>query len=131
MGALISLLVFCQALGALAGAFAVVWGELAYVRAVRDGTIDAAERAHLRVIAKGLRWGMLLLLLSSLGLIIIDYVLRSPLQPALSTSYWMLITLVFLIIGASWALSRRRVSFSLGSAFLFAGWWFLAYLTLG
>ena len=131
MNALVSLLVFCQALGALGGAFAVIWGELAYVRSVRDGTIDAAERAHLRVIANGLRFGMVLMLLSSFGLIIVDYLVHGMQQPALSTSYWVLIVLVFLVIGVSWALSRRRVSFSLGSAILFAAWWFLAYLTLG
>ena len=131
MEALISLLVFCQALGALGGALAVVWGELAYVRAMRDGKIDSAERTHLRIIAHGLRFGMMLLLLSSLGLIIIAYWLRTTPQPALSASYWMLIVLALLTIGVSWALSRRHISFSFGSAMLFATWWFLAYLTLG
>ncbi len=131
METLISLLVFCQALGALGGALSAVWGELAYLRAMRDGKIDDAERAHLHIIAGGLRWGMLLILLSSLGLIIVAYTLRAAVQPALSASYWTLIVLAFLIIGVSWALSRRRISFALGSATLFAGWWFLAYLTLG
>ena len=131
MGTLVSWLVLCQALGALGGAFAVIWGELAYIRAMRDRKIDTAERAHLRVIAHGLRWGMLLILLSSFGLIIAAYTLRAAVQPALSASYWMLIALTFLIIGVSWALSRRRISFAFGSAILFAGWWFLAYLTFG
>ena len=99
MEALISLLVFCQALGALGGALAVVWGELAYVRAMRDGKIDSAERTHLRIIAHGLRFGMMLLLLSSLGLIIIAYWLRTTPQPALSASYWMLIVLAYLTLG--------------------------------
>jgi len=108
-----------------------VWSELAYIRAMRDGTIDTAERAHLHVIARGLRFGMTLLLLASLGLVIVAYVLHATQQPALSVSYWTLIALALLIIVISWALSRGRISFSLGSATLFTSWWFLVYLTFG
>jgi hypothetical protein len=127
----ISFLVFCQALGAFSGAFAAVWGELAYIRAMKDGKIDTAERAHLTIIANGLRFGMLLILLSSFGLVVVAYALHAALQPALSVSYWTLIVLTILIIGVSWALSRRRISFALGSAIVFTAWWFLAFLTLG
>ena len=115
----ISFLVFCQALGAFSGAFAAVWGELAYIRAMKDGKIDTAERAHLTIIANGLRFGMLLILLSSFGLVVVAYALHAALQPALSVSYWTLIVLTILIIGVSWALSRRRISFALGSAIVF------------
>lgn len=131
MAALVSLLVFCQALGATAGALAAVWGEISYINAMRDGALDAAERAHLRSIARGLRWGMPLVLLSSLGLVIVAYARHAALQPALSAGYWTLIALAFLIIAVSWALSRRRISFAFGSALVFTAWWFLAYLTLG
>lgn len=131
MAALASLLVFCQALGATAGALAAVWGEIAYVGAMRDGALDAAERAHLRNIARGLRWGMPLVLISSLGLTIVAYLRGTVLQPALSAGYWTLVALALLIIAVSWALSRRRISFALGSALVFTAWWFLAYLTLG
>jgi hypothetical protein len=40
-------------------------------------------------------------------------------------------TLVFIIIASSWALSRRRVDFWLGSAAAFTAWWYLALLDLG
>jgi len=131
MTELISLLVFCQALGASVGAFTAVWGEFAYVRAMRDGKIDIAERAHLRIIANGLRFGMMLILLSSFGLVIVAYVVQASFQPALSTSYWTLVVLAFLIIGVSLALARRRISFALGSAIVFTAWWFLAHLVFG
>lgn len=131
MTATVTLLVFCQALGAFIGAFSAVWGEIAYLRAMRDGAIDVAERAHLRIIAGGLRLGMLLILLSSFGLVVAAYVLHTSLQPALSASYWTLIALVVLVILISWALSRRRISFVFGSAIVFTAWWFLAFLTLG
>ena len=74
---------------------------------------------------------MTLVLLSSFGLVVIAYVVRAATQPALSASYWTLIALALLVTGVSWALSRRRISFTLGSAAVFTAWWFLAYLTLG
>jgi hypothetical protein len=49
----------------------------------------------------------------------------------MSASYWILMTLALLIVWGTWALSRKRVRFSYGSALVFTGWWFLAYLTLG
>jgi FtsH-binding integral membrane protein len=131
MAALVTLLVYCQALGAGAGALTAVWSELAYIRAMKDGTIDQAERAHLDIIAHGLRWGMSLLLLSSLGLVVVAYALDFSLQPAMTTSYWVLIILAFIVVIVSWTLSRHKISFALGSATLFTAWWFIAYLTIG
>lgn len=131
MTKLILFLFFCQVLGAFTGACTAIWGELAHIRAMRDGKVDTAERAHLRVIAHGLRFGMTLLLLSTLALTIVAYVQGETLQPALTTSYWIFTLLALLIIGFSWALSRRRVSFTFGSVAALTAWWLLAYLTLG
>lgn len=131
MTTLFSFLIFCQALGTFIGAFTALWSQLAYIRAMKDGKIDVAERAHLRIIGNGLRFGMSLLLLASLGLVIVAYALHAAQQPALTASYWTVIVLALLIIGVSWALSRQRISFALGSATAFTAWWFLAYLTLG
>lgn len=128
---LVPVLIFSQALGAFIGAGMAVWSEITYVRAMRDGKIDVAERRHLHSIAHGLRFGMTLLLLSSFALVVSAYAEHAALQPALTASYWLLIALSLLVIFVSWALSRRRISFALGSATLFTGWWFLAYLTLG
>lgn len=131
MATLILFLVFCQAFGASIGAVTVLWGEFVYIRAIKDGKIDVAERAHLDIIARGLRFGMALLLLASLGLVIVAYILQATTQPALTPAYWTLIMLSFLVIGISWALSRKKVSFAAGSAIIFTSWWFLSYLTLG
>jgi len=131
MTALIPFILFCQALGALIGAGTTVWGELAYLRALRDGKIDHAERAHLRIIAHGLHFGMTLLLISSLALVVAAYLLHAAVQPAVMPSYWALIMFALLIIYVSWALSRGHISFAYGSALAFTAWWFLAYLTLG
>ncbi|MFZ3044064.1 MAG: hypothetical protein WA058_03075 [Minisyncoccia bacterium] len=131
MPELVPLLVFCQALGAVTGACTAVWSEIAYVWAMRDKKIDSAERTHLNILARGLRYGMTLFLLSSLALVVEAYVLQLSPQPALSAGYWISITLALLVVGTSWALSRHLISFPLGSATVFTSWWFLAYLTLG
>jgi len=131
MSELVLPLLLAQALGALIGVAAAVWGEIAYVRAVRDGKVDIAERMHLHSIANGLRWGMTLLLLASFALVAVAYATRGALQPALTASYWILIILSLLVISVSWALSRHRISFALGSAVVFTSWWFLVFLTLG
>ncbi len=128
---LVPFLVFCQALGAVIGVVTVVWGELAYLRAMRDKIIDKAERVHLIVIAHGLRFGMVLLLLASFGLVITAYQEQVVPQPAVSASYWILVAVAILIIAITWALSRKLISFAFGSALVFSGWWFLAFLTLG
>ena len=130
MATVLPLLVFCQALGAFTGAFSTIWSEMAYVRAMQDGKIDKAERVHIYAIAKGLRYGMTLLLLSSFGLVYADYMLRTALQPALSATYWVFVSIALLVIGISWALSRKHLSFAFGSALIFTGWWFLAYLSI-
>ena len=125
------ILVTLQALGAVIGAFMAVWSEVAYVRAMADGVISNAENAHLVHLGRGLRFGLGLLLLASLGLVIDAYARELGVQPALTASYWILIALSLVIIYISWALARKKVSFALGSAAAFTAWWFLAYLTLG
>ncbi len=127
---LAALLIFFQGLGAFTGAVAVAWGEWAYARAMRDGRVDRAERVHLDAIARGLRWGMTLLLLATFALVILAYASGGP-QPALMADFWALVVIAAVIIYVSWALSRKRLSFNAGSAIAFAGWWFVAYLVLG
>ncbi|MDO8623793.1 MAG: hypothetical protein Q7R54_00325 [bacterium] len=120
-----------QAVGAVIGAGGSVFAEIFYFRAIRDGYIDEAERAHLRVIATALRWGMMALLLSSIGLVLVDFIYVVPTQPALTSAYWVEMALALIVIGASWALSRKRISFHLGSAAAFTGWWLIALLVFG
>ncbi|TSC64876.1 MAG: hypothetical protein G01um101491_122 [Parcubacteria group bacterium Gr01-1014_91] len=131
MTPLIAFLVYCQALGAVVGAITAVWSELAYVRAMRDGRVDGAERAHLDIIVHGLRYGLTLHLLASLGLVIVAYVEHNTLQPALTASYWTLIALALIIITVSWALYKKHIAFKLGSASVFTAWWFLVFLSFG
>ena len=131
MASFVPFLVFCQSLGALTGALSAVWGEVSYLKAMRNGKISEAEQAHLRSIGHGLRYGMTLLLLASLGLTIAAYQSGSPLQPALTPSYWTLIALALTIVSVCNALARGKISYPLASASLYGAWWFLVYLSFG
>lgn len=131
MQSLTILFVILQAVGAILGAGGAVWGEITYFQAIRDGRIDRAEREHLGVIARALRWGMLVLLLSSIALVLLAFIVESPVQLAVTPSYWALMTFALAVIWASWALSRRKVAFWFGSAVAFTGWWMMALLALG
>lgn len=130
MSSLFTLFVVVQVCGAFIGVVGAVWSELAYVHAAKDGTINKAERAHLQVIAHALRFGMLLLLLASSGLVVLAY-LKQINPPALTDVYWIFMMLALLIIVAAWALSRNRMPFVIGSGVIFSGWWFLLFLTIG
>lgn len=131
MNLLIPLLIALQALGTVVGAVFAVRAELSYVHAMRDGHIDQAERRHLDHLATGLWYGMTLVIASSLGIVLATYYTGAPLQPAETSSYWSFIGVALLVTLATWALSRDHLSFSFGSAAVFTGWWFLAYLAMG
>lgn len=131
MWVLLNFFALVQAVGAIIGAGGSVVGELAYLKAMQDGRIDGAERRQLAIIARALRYGMILLLLGSIALVLADYSFSLPFIPALTTSYWLLMTLALVVIYFSWALSRRKVAFWLGSAAVFTGWWCIVFLTIG
>lgn len=125
------LLIYSQVIGAVVGVVSVVAGELRYIRALRDGRIDAGERAQIESIGYGLKYGMTLLLVGTGGLVYVAYFLKSAQQPALSSGYWMLMGVALLIITISSRIARRDIRFGMGTAILFTSWWFLSFLSLG
>lgn len=131
MSALTAFFVYTQALGALGGALAAVWGEIVYVRAVADDCVSAAERHQLNVIAASLRYGMGMMLLSSLALVIISYRSGAALQPALTGGYWLFMIISLGVVYVAKRLAEGRIAHLTGSAVLFSAWWFLAYLSFG
>lgn len=131
MTELLTTFALVQAAGAAIGAGGAVFAEIFYLRAIQDGKIDTAERAHLLIIVRGLKWGMILLLVGSIGLVVTAFAYAVPVQPAETHAYWVEMGLVFAIIFASWALRRKLMGFMLSSAAIFTGWWFLAFLVFG
>ena len=131
MSALVILFTALELCGALIGAAFSIRAEYAWLKAMRDGHIDRAERAHLDEIADGLRYGMVLLVVSSIALVFLSYASGAPLQPATTGTYWSMMTVILVIVIAAWAHSHEWIGFSLASAAVFSGWWFLLYLIIG
>jgi hypothetical protein len=131
MTLLFALFAMIQAVGAVVGAGGSVFAEVFYFEAIRDGKIDESERAHLRTIAEALRWGMILLLVGSIGLVILSFAYLTPTQPAETSAYWLQMFLAFTVLVSSFLLSRTYISFTLGSAAVFTAWWLIAFLAFG
>ncbi len=131
MQTVLSILAFLQAAGAIVGAGGSVLSELFYYRAIRDGRVTGAEREVLDFNANTLTLAMIVLLLSTVGMAVVDFLIGSATQPAVTAPYWVEVTIVLVVIASSWGLMRRRLPHWLGFAAIFTGWWYLALLTLG
>ncbi len=125
------LLALGQLMGAVVGAASAVLAEVWYLEALRDGKVTRKENKHIAVATHGLRFGMSLVLLSSLGLLVTDYLLGGGRSAVLTPSYGALFGIIVLIFAISWTMSKRPKTFAWGSLVTFSAWWFMVYLTLG
>jgi hypothetical protein len=115
-------------IGAALGAGGALYAELFYTKAIADGRIDTHERAWFSTTYFGLAWGMLIVLLSGLALIIVQYFLPDSPQAVLYAPLWMQNTLALVVTFAAWLMSRRSLPWWLGSSLVFAGWWMMLAL---
>jgi hypothetical protein len=120
-----------QVVGAVIGAFFAVVAEMRYVAALRDGKVTTKERRHIVATGRGLRFGMTLVLLSSLGLAALTVAHGSGKDLLLSPSFGALFGVVLLIGAVSWLMAKRPKTFVWGSLVTFSAWWYLVYMTLG
>ena len=119
-----------QLVGATIGAVYAILAELRYLQAIRDGKVTTRERRHILATQRGLRFGMSVVLLSSLGLVLVGYVNQGA-GFVLAPSYLAFVGLVVLIVTLSWVMSKRPRTFVWASLLTFTGWWYMVYLTMG
>ena len=129
--ALIPILAALNTFGALVGTGFTTFAEVFYTHAVSDGEIDHHERKYLRRLFKGFTFGITLVLLSNLALIVLEYLVPDAPQAVLAAPFWALQTLTLLIIATGWLLSKRRISWWLGSAAVLTAWWMMLLIDLG
>lgn len=115
-------------LGALLGAGSVTLAEWWYLHGVAHGKLDAVETRHIKSTFFGLRWGMSLVLLSGLGLIVVEYFLPEVPQHVLFTPFWMTNALTVLILILGFLLSRKLVPLWFGGSASFTAWWMIVLL---
>jgi small-conductance mechanosensitive channel len=115
-------------IGAVLGAGGVTFAELLYAQGIADGKIDASEEKHIRATFFSLRWGMSLLLISGVGLIVVEYLLPNTPQHVMLTPFWVMNTLTVVILLFGFLLSRRTISLWLGGSVALTSWWMILIL---
>jgi hypothetical protein len=128
LAALGTVLVGIHALGALVGAGGVTFAEVAYSKAIADGKIVERERDYFHRSYWALRWGMTTVLLSGIALIVVQYLLPDSPEAVLYAPLWMQNSLALIITASAWFMTRKYISWWLGSSIAFAGWWMLLIL---
>jgi hypothetical protein len=110
------------------GAGGATWAEIQSLLARKDGKVDEGERLFLRTTFTTLRIGTLLILLSGIGLILLQYFGATSYQTVLSDKFWMKTSLVVLILGNALLLAKKAIPFALGATLSFSAWWFATLL---
>jgi hypothetical protein len=128
---LLSFFLELHTLGAIICAGYVAFAEFFYTKAASDGIIDHHERKYLRHLFSGLRFGMSIVLVSSIALIVLEYLLPDSPQDVLSAPFWALQTLTLLVLFFAWLLSRKNAEWWFVSAAILTGWWMMLLIDLG
>jgi hypothetical protein len=118
-------------IGAMIGAASVTYAEFFYTLAAADGIIDHHERKYLRHIYHGLTYGMVLVVLSGIALIVLEYLVPNAPQDVLAAPFWMIETLTLLVILFAEGLTHKKIGWWLASAAILTGWWMILLLDLG
>lgn len=128
MTTLIAIAAFVHVLGAAIGAAGITFGEVFYLKATADGRVDARERDYMHTTFFALKWGLMLILVSGIALGILEYAYVGAENHVLAAPWWFINTLAFVIIFAGWGMAREKISWALGSALAFSGWWMVFML---
>jgi hypothetical protein len=128
LAAIATLLIAFHTLGAALGAAGATYAEIIYTKAMADGRIDRREREYFMTTYWALQWGMLTVLVTGLALVVVQFFLPASPDATLYEPLWIQNTLALIITVSAWMLGRSFISWGIGSALVFAGWWMLLIL---
>jgi hypothetical protein len=128
---LISAFGLLHTLGAVIGTAFTTFAEAFYTRAAADDRISHHERKYLRRMFRGLKFGMLLVLCSGIGLIVCEYLVPSAPETVLTAPFWAFQTLTYVVIILGWLLSKDKAPWWFSSAAILVGWWMILLIDLG
>jgi len=115
--------------GTVLGVGGATMAEIFYLKAMRDdGKIDEKEGGFLKVVYSVLRWGMVLLVLSGFGFLIL-YRIQGVEERLYNPRLWAKLVLTLIIVINALLLQTRKISFPWGSAISLTSWY--AALVLG
>jgi hypothetical protein len=128
---LIPYIVILHTLGAIIGAGVTTFAEIFYTEAAADGRIDHHERKYLRRMYHALKFGMILVLLTGIGLVVFEYLVPDAPQDVLAAPFWAMETFTLLIILLASLISKKAASWGLASAGILTAWWMILLIDLG
>ncbi len=120
-----------HAVGTMIGTIMSMYAEIFYIEAAADDKIDHHERKYLRRIFRGMKFGLVLVILSGLALIVLEYLVPHVSSGIIVAPFWAMQTVTALLVGFGFLLSRRQVQWWLASGAILAGWWILLFIDLG
>jgi len=115
-------LVLTHLIGTALGVGAATFAEIFLLKAARDGEIDPIESSFMQVTYRVVRVGLLLLVLSGFGFLVI-YRFTGLEERLYSPLLWAKLSIVVVILINAILLQTRRIPLWLGSALSFASWY--------
>lgn len=109
-------------IGTVLGVGAATFAEIFLLKSLRDGTVDPIESAFLKTTYRVIRIGLLLLVLSGFGFLLL-YRFTGLEERLLGPILWSKLTITGIILLNAILLQARRVPLWLGSALSFGSWY--------
>jgi hypothetical protein len=116
-------------IGTVLGVGATTFAEIFYLKFLKDGEIDPFENATLKVFYQFIRLGLVILVFSGLGYLIMwRQKLLGP-EVFFSDRFLVKITIILILLAAAFAMNFRLINLRVGSAITLVSWY--AALVLG
>ena len=121
-------LIITHIVGTVLGAGGATFAEIFFLKSAKDGTIDQEESAFLHITYAVLRIGMVLLVLSGFGFLLL-YRFTDQAELLYNPKLWAKLTIIFALLMNVLGMQAHKMPFWLGSALSLVSWY--AALTLG
>ncbi len=122
-----AILVLGHVVGTILGVGGATLAEIQIIRALKDGMVDASERALLHANYTLIRVGTAIIIISG-ALLVWWYISQGNNWVLTSAKIWFKDLLVVFIILNAIFLTKRWIPFWLGSAISFTSWWMATVL---
>ncbi len=115
-------------IGTALGVGGATLAEIFYLKSSRDGVVDAAEASFLKTTYRVLRVGMLLLVLSGFGYLLLARIAGTT-EALYSPKLWAKLTIILILLAGVLLWQAKKVPMWLGSPVSLVSWY--AALILG
>lgn len=122
-------LIITHIIGTVLGVGGATFAEVFYLKAIKDGEIDPTESSFLKTTYFILRIGIILLVLSGFGLLLLNR-LEGATQYLYSPRLWAKLTLTVIIVANAVLLQVRLIPAWLGFSLSFTSWYVALILGL-